>query len=274
VGNVILGDVTVLAVTGLNREAAIMAGPGVVGLASGGDIATLAARIEAALAPEIMGIISIGIAGALDPALRVGDIVIATRIALLPLRGEGSGMGVTRVPDEAPSASASASGAPPPLISPPSARGGTAPCHGAWSQHLAGLLPAARLGAIVGSSNMIVDAAAKAALHAATGALCVDMESHIAAGAAARHGLPFAALRFISDGADRALPKAAQAGMKPDGGMDIAAVLKSLATDPRQLPALIRTGMEAEAAFRALSLGRSRLGPALGFADVEGVHLA
>jgi hypothetical protein len=142
-----------------------------------------------------------------------------------------------------------------------------------WIDRLAAALPEAGRGAIVGSDRMVVDAPAKAALHQATGALCVDMESHIAAEVAAAHGLPFVALRFISDDASRALPKAAQAGMKPDGGMDILAVLKSLAVDPRQLPALIRTGLEAEMAFRALLRGCDRLGPALGFADVEGVHL-
>jgi adenosylhomocysteine nucleosidase len=120
---------------------------------------------------------------------------------------------------------------------------------------------------------MVVDAAAKAQLYRQSAALCVDMESHIAAEAAAAHGLAFAALRFISDDAARALPSAAQAGMKPDGGMDILAVLKSIAADPRQLPALIRTGMEAEAAFRALLRSGRRLGPTLGFADIEGLHL-
>jgi hypothetical protein len=94
------------------------------------------------------------------------------------------------------------------------------------------------------------------------------MESHIAAEAAQRHGLPFAALRFISDDAGRALPKAAQVGMRPDGGMDVGAVLKALAADPREAPALIRTGLEAERAFRALLRGRRRLGPALGLGDV------
>ena len=103
---------------------------------------------------------------------------------------------------------------------------------------------------------MVVDAAAKAALHTATGALAVDMESHVVAPAAVAHGLRFAVVRVISDGADRGLPKAAQAGMKKDGGMDLPAVLKSLAANPRQLPALIRTGREAEVAFRRLKLLR------------------
>jgi hopanoid-associated phosphorylase len=216
---------TLLAVTGLNREAALIAGPGIVTLASGGDLKTLAVRIEAVLSPDIAGIISIGIAGALDPSLKAGDAVIATEV----------GGGAVDQP---------------------------------WAGRLAERLPGVRQGPIAGSDIMLTGAPAKAALYAATGALCVDMESHVAVAVAAAHRLPFAALRFISDGADRALPKAAQAGMKPDGGMDIGAVLWSLAADPRQLPALIRTGIEAERAFAALGRGRRRLGPALGFADI------
>jgi hypothetical protein len=115
---------------------------------------------------------------------------------------------------------------------------------------------------------MLADAEAKEALRESTGALCVDMESHHAADAAADWGLPFAAVRFISDTADRSLPPAAQAGMKPDGRVNLAGVLLSLTSDPRQLPALIRTGLEAQAGFKALLGGRNRLGPTLGFADV------
>jgi adenosylhomocysteine nucleosidase len=231
-----VGDVTVLAVCGLKREAKMVARPGVVTLASGGDIATLGARIKAALTPQIKAIISIGVAGALDATLEVGDAVVAAHIAPLPPGGGGT-------------------------------------VDQAWADRLAFALPTARRGAIFGSSHMVVDAAAKAQLYRQSAALCVDMESHIAAEAAAAHGLAFAALRFISDDAARALPSAAQAGMKPDGGMDILAVLKSIAADPRQLPALIRTGMEAEAAFRALLRSGRRLGPTLGFADIEGLHL-
>src|SRR5690606_3450151 len=101
------------------------------------------------------------------------------------------------------------------------------------------------------------------ALHDAVGAVGVDMESHLAAHAARRHGLRFAVARVVSDAADRDLPVAAQRGMRPDGGVDIPAVLRALAADPRQLPALIRTGWEAEKAFRALLGGCHRLGVGL-----------
>jgi hopanoid-associated phosphorylase len=208
-----------IAVTGLKREARILAGPGVLALAGGGDRARLQADIEAACAGAA-GIISIGLGGALAPGLAPGDWVVGSRIGELETDA-------------------------------------------AWAQRLLGALPGARLGPIAGSDVMIADAAGKAALHAASGALVVDMESHIAADVARRRGLPFAAARTISDAADRALPRAAQAGMRPDGGMDVMAVLAALARDPGELPALIRTAVEAEAAFRALLRGRQLLGGAL-----------
>ena len=210
----------VIAVTGLRREARILAGPGVVALAGGGDHARLEAEIEAACSGAC-GIISIGLGGALAEGLEPGDWVAASRVGEIE----------------------------------------TDPT---WTNRLLAALPGARLGAIAGSDVMVTGAASKAAVHAASGALAVDMESHIAARAAQRHGLPFAAARTISDGADRALPRAAQAGMKPDGGMDVGAVLIELARRPWELPALIRTGLEAEAAFAALLRGRQLLGPALG----------
>lgn len=40
--------------------------------------------------------------------------------------------------------------------------------------------------------------------------------------------------------------------MKPDGGVALGAILASLARNPAQLPALIRTGRDAGAAFEAL----------------------
>ena len=78
------------------------------------------------------------------------------------------------------------------------------------------------------------------------------MESHIAARVAARHDLPFAVVRVISDGASEVLPPAALIGMRPDGGMALGAVLASLARHPTQLPALIRTGLHAGRAFTEL----------------------
>jgi adenosylhomocysteine nucleosidase len=211
--------VLTIAVTGLNREARLLAGAHVRAIAGGGDKVRLERELND-LCAAASGVISIGLGGALAEDLEPGDWVVAARIGDIET-------------DEA------------------------------WTHRLLAALPGARLGVIAGSDVMVADAAAKAALHAATGALAVDMESHIAARVAQRHGLPFAAARTISDGADRALPRAAQAGMRPDGGMDVGAVLAALARRPAELPALIRTGLEAETAFRALLRGRQLLGGAL-----------
>lgn len=223
------GDI--LAVTGLKREARLLAREGVRAIVSGGDVDALAQRLEQALSGDTFsGIISIGLGGALSPILAVGDWVLATSVIA----------GTVRRPTDQ-----------------------------VWTSRLENALRtdskrAVHLGPIASVDHMVVDGAAKGALHAKTSALAVDMESHVAAAFAQRRGLPFAALRVISDGADRALPAAAQAGMKKDGRMNLPAVLWSLARDPRQLPALIRTGREAEMAFKALLdvhdlLGRTRV---------------
>lgn len=125
---------------------------------------------------------------------------------------------------------------------------------------LIGLLPGAQLGAVLGSDRIWASATDKQTMFRGTNALAGDMESHIVARVAVRHGLPFAVARVISDSAQDNLPPAALVGMKPDGGMALGAVLASLARRPAQLPALIATGRKAETAFKRVKI----LGDALG----------
>lgn len=120
------------------------------------------------------------------------------------------------------------------------------------AERLGQVLPHAQRGGIVGNDAIVATAREKRFLHEQTGAKAVDMESHVAARVAVRKGLPFASLRVISDRAEDDLPPAALVGMRPDGGMALGAVLASLARAPRQLPALIRTGRQADQAFRSL----------------------
>lgn len=128
-------------------------------------------------------------------------------------------------------------------------------------QLLAALAAAIRA-PITGQDAIAAGISGKAALRQATGAAVVDMESHVAARVAHRSGVPFAAIRVISDAANEELPPAALVGMRPDGGIALGAVLASLARRPAQLPALIRTGRHAGLAHKALrdvydALGRS-----------------
>jgi hypothetical protein len=86
------------------------------------------------------------------------------------------------------------------------------------------------------------------------------MESHVAARFARARNIPFAAVRIISDGADRNLPEAVRCGVRADGRMDGGAVIKVLLRKPGQLGALLRTAREAETAFRVLAGLRGALG--------------
>jgi hopanoid-associated phosphorylase len=217
--------VTILAVCGLTREAEIAGTDGVVAVAGGGDAAGLRKKLNA-LHGDIAGVISIGLGGALSPHLKVGDVVVGERIV---------------------------------------AEDGNYQCDTTWRVQLAARLKGSHQGALYGSDVVLENATAKAALFELSGgALAVDMESQVAARFAAERQLPLAALRVISDDASHALPPAALVAMTPDGGVAIGKVLWSLAKNPLQLPALIRTGSHSGKAFKKLLRCRGLLGAGLG----------
>jgi len=204
--------VTVLAVTGLKREAEIAGGTGVVAVAGGGDAKGLAEKLDA-LHGDIEGVISFGLAGGLSPLLKVGEVVIADQVI--------SGSEQWR-------------------------------CDERWRVALAAKLAGAHQGPIAASKTILEDAEGKAALFSATGALAVDMESGAAARFAATRKLPFAVLRVISDDARHVLPPAALVAMQPDGGIALGRVLASLLRHPLQVPGLIRTARTSNKAFKEL----------------------
>ncbi len=177
-----------------------MEGPGVTVIAGGGDGPRLERELDLGAIDATL-ILSSGLAGAFDPKLMVGDIVLDGPKTLV--------------------------------------------------ERLQIALPQAHVGPVQGSDFPIGSVAAKAEAWR-SGMFAVDMESHIARRVAARHGLPCLVARVISDRADRALPPAAMAGMKRDGGIAIGAVLASIARSPRQLPALVGTALDAQSALRAL----------------------
>ena len=116
---------------------------------------------------------------------------------------------------------------------------------------LAIALPHAKIGKVIGQDSIATNPAMKRKL--AVQGVAVDMESHIAAAVARAQGLPFGAVRVISDTAEETLPPAALVGMSPDGGMALGKVLASLARNPGQLPDLIRIGRQSGLAFRTLA---------------------
>src|SRR5580692_10059456 len=76
----IVRNLMIIAVTGLAREARLIASPDVRPVIGGGDATALEQRLMAELANGARRILSIGICGALCPALRVGDAIIASEI--------------------------------------------------------------------------------------------------------------------------------------------------------------------------------------------------
>lgn len=204
-----------LIVVGLTREAKIAAPRGRVAIGAAG-----LARAMAEAPPA--GIVSFGLCGALDPGLKVGDVIVADAV----VHG-----------DQRWAADA------------------------AWGERLRSVLPSARRGAMAAGAAIIATPEAKAALRRDTGATSVDMESHAVAAAAWAAGIPFAVVRVVSDDAARALPRSAQAGFKADGDPDVGAVIVALARRPWELPALIQVGRDAETAFRALTIAANALIP-------------
>ncbi len=225
---------TLLVVCGLQAEAKIFRQVDVDArldldvLVGGGDQTRLAADLKRS-ASGARAILSFGVAGGLSPDLRAGHVCV----------GDG-------------------------VVLPSGERLSTDP---AWTNAIARRL-SAPIGLIAGADMPLADMAGKAALRSRTGADVIDMETHIVAQAAQAHGLPFAALRVVTDAADRALPHAATVGMRADGKVDLVAILVSLGRNPAQLANLIRTGFEARTAFAVLLRCRQGLGPGFAFLDL------
>jgi len=216
---------TVIAVTGLAREARIARRAKVAPVIGGGDAQLLTSRLEEAIRAGANGIVSFGIAGGLAPLLKPGDIVIATHI----VHGNE--------------------------------RYATDP---RWTSVLRQKLPRATFAIIAGHGEIISNVDGKRRLFAMSGAHAVDTESHIAARLARKYGIPFVAIRTISDAAARGLPPAALAPLKSSGHVRLTGILKSVLSEPMQVPDLWVTGREAGKAFAALGRCCHSLGLFLG----------
>ncbi|MDB5568730.1 MAG: hypothetical protein JWP84_5296 [Tardiphaga sp.] len=170
----------------------------------------------------VRGVISFGVAGGLDPQLKSGAVVIATEVMAGDRRW---------------------------------------PAAEALSEELIAGAGVGRQrvfrGGLVGVEKVVTGQAGKAALRSETGAAAVDMESHIAAAYAAEAGLPFAALRVVSDPAGRALPELATTAIKPNGDIDLGKVLRGIARNPLTIRALVSTGRDFNRALRSLRDCRS-----------------
>jgi adenosylhomocysteine nucleosidase len=216
----------IAAVTGLAAEARIAQRIGWRAAAAGGDAEDTRRATAQLIADGVRALVSFGICGGLDPALNSGTLILPQVVT--------SDDGRRRRVDAA----------------------------------LRGVLAAALgragipvlVGDVLGADRAADTPSRKAALNRQSGAIAVDLESHLVAEAAAAAGLPFAALRAVADPAERALPPAALIGLDATGHPALGRILLSLARQPAQLPALLRLARDTRRALATLR----RAGTALG----------
>jgi adenosylhomocysteine nucleosidase len=214
-------------ITGLIKEADCLRprrggrAPAMV-FAAAGQPALAAQAAEQMLAEGASGLISFGIAGGLDPSLGPGVAIVAERV----LDGDRRDFA----------------------------------CDEAWVARLMLAEGAHDSGPILGTDRPVMTVEDKRRLHRRTGALAVDMESHAVAEVADRAGVPFVAIRAIGDPASRAIPRAALAGLGPDGRTRALPVLAALLRRPGDFRAIWRLAQDTNRALAALR----RLGPQIG----------
>ena len=158
-------------------------------------------------------LVSFGLAGGLDPALRPGSLILPSFVRLGVLPG------------------ASVMGA---------------------DMALAGQFGGLTEHTMLAASDIVADAATKRRLHATTQANAVDLESGAVARVAEAHALPFIIIRAICDPAERDLPPAALLALGPNGAINFRRVLGSVLTKPGQISGLLALARDAAEARRAL----------------------
>ncbi|MGB7101483.1 MAG: hypothetical protein WBD95_22290 [Xanthobacteraceae bacterium] len=217
----------VIAFVGLAFEARIAAGPGVLVVCRTAG-SELETVADAAVRQGYRGMISFGVAGGLASHLRAGDWVVASAIHEAKIVRETDAT---------------------------------------WSRKLFGKIKGAIHAPILGVDVPIADPAEKRELYRTTGAVAVDMESHMVARVAGEHKLAFAAARVVVDPAHRTVPPAALINMRPDGRANIWAVMRDLMVRPSQLSPMARIAADAFTARAAMNRVRRRLGPHFGLLD-------
>ena len=181
-----------------------------------GAMRTVLERSEASV------VVSAGLAGALDPDLRAGDLVLCETVV------SGADPQAPVVLSDARLLEAAASAA---------ARAGLR----------------VRRGRSLTVDRVAGDSAAKAGLRRTSGADVVEMESHRAGRIAAERGLPFLAARVVLDEAADLLPELPGV-VAPDGSTRMWAVLPYLVAHPQRLPLLLRLARSQRRAMQTLAL--------------------
>jgi adenosylhomocysteine nucleosidase len=174
---------------------------------------------------HVKGVISFGVAGGLNPQWAVGDLIVPSEINF-----QRRHFPTSKTLSDEIRAKVSASGVKP------------------------------RDGVIAGVETMTdSNVEWRKKLRAETKGDAVDMESHIAAEFAERNGLPFTAVRVLSDAVGDTFPSAARTNLDAKGGVQGSLVFKELLKDPFQMGSLLKIGRNFNSATDVLKQVRPGL---------------
>lgn len=125
-----------------------------------------------------------------------------------------------------------------------------------WRDRLRSLLPShinVSSGILATSRHVLTSSTAKLTLAQTTGACAVDMESGAIAEVAECAGLPFLAVRAISDPVEFSPPSTLLDAVRPDGSADIGRLLGLLLRGGINLRTLLRLAVDSRAACSTLA---------------------
>ncbi len=176
----------------------------------------------------VEGLVSWGTAGALDPCLRPGSLVIYNTVHTIS--------------------------------------GGNYPCDPAWRAELTRALSA--LNPIDGSGftsdHTLATAAEKASIGEQFGCVALDMESAAIGSLASDAGVPYVAIRVIVDPIDFDLPQAALDALATEREPRVWPVIRGLIRRPYELPTLLKLAWWYRTALASLSAAANSLRPNFG----------
>lgn len=180
--------------------------------------------VEALIEAGVDGILSFGTAGALNPDLQPGAIVV----------GES-------------------------VLDP---NGTSYVCDSEWVKTMSDALSTQPVGVYAAEYVMGVDAKAK--LFADTGRMAIDMESQHVAKLAREAGIPFAILRSVVDPVEFEFPEFVLDSVRPDGSVSLLPIIAGLCIQPWLTGRLLDLNKYNNAAMGTLSSATRILGPRCG----------
>jgi len=177
------------------------------------------------LAAGARSLLSFGLAGALDPALQPGTVLLPDTVT------DGSGA--------------------------------MHPTFGPWRDRLAALYEGqgSARGTLLSVPEALSTATAKSQARSRSGACAVDMESFAIARVAAEAGVSFAVARVVVDTAVDTLPRSARLATGPHGEVHYGRLVWGLMRAPSEIPALVQLWRRYRTAMRSLQrLGQRGVG--------------